>query len=162
MEDGRPDLPDGLVQIIDVGGEPFGLLVGRLGLRHQALQPDRRGEDPLDHVIVQVAGDAVAFFQDGYPVTVGAGLGQFEGQRDMPGESRRHVDVGVGEQPAVRTPAENERADTVARGDERNDHQRAAAPGQRIGRGNNGADQPVGVVAGRDLHDEFLGRGSRQ
>ncbi len=112
LEDRCADLADGLVQVVDVGGQPVPLL--RLtGARDQALQPDRRSEDPLDDVVVQVAGDAVALLQDGDAVAVGAGLGQLERQRYVPGETRRHVDVGVGEKPALGPPAEHERPDTL-------------------------------------------------
>ena len=58
VEDGGADLLDHLLQVVDALGEPVAH-IGAARPRNGALQSQADREQPLDHVVVQIAGNAV-------------------------------------------------------------------------------------------------------
>ena len=58
LEDGRADLGDGVVEVVDGLGDPFDDQVP-LGQARRALKTHADGVDALDDPVVQIAGDAV-------------------------------------------------------------------------------------------------------
>ena len=66
VEDRRPDVAHRLVELLDRRPHPA-RCPGVADLRQDALQAEPGGEDPLDHVVVQVAGDPVAVLEDVEP-----------------------------------------------------------------------------------------------
>ena len=62
LEDRRPDLPDGLVEVGHDSAEPLDVL-RPVRARGEALQAQSGREEPLDDVVVQVEGDPVPVLQ---------------------------------------------------------------------------------------------------
>ena len=94
LEDGRPDLGHRRVQVVDAAGEPFGRLrVLRLEGAAEAVQRQCRGEDPLDDVVVQVAGDPVPVGLHLEPPLALLGAGQLQDDRRAGGERREQLQV---------------------------------------------------------------------
>ena len=79
------------------------------------------GEQPLDHVVVQVGRDAVALVEHDDPLLLGPRLGQLDRQRGLVGEARGHVELLRPRTPAAR----RRRRPTAPRGPASS---RAAAP----------------------------------
>jgi len=85
VEDGGADVPHGLVELFH--GRPDlvgGLRVPDVGER--ALQAQAGGEDPLDHVVVEVARDPVTVISHIGPADRLLPGGQVQGQRGLVGE----------------------------------------------------------------------------
>ena len=68
---------------------------GRPRPRDRALQRQADGEQSLDHVVVQVACDAVAVGQDVEFPQMALSGGQLPGQRSLVGERGEHVELFV-------------------------------------------------------------------
>jgi hypothetical protein len=81
---------------LDRGQDP----VSALALGHaarDALQRQPGGEDALDHVVVQVRRDAVAFVEHRGALLLGTRFTQLDGDRGLVGEPGGHVEVLGGE-----------------------------------------------------------------
>lgn len=94
-EDRGPDRVDRGVQIVDQARELV-RLSGFLDAHADALQAQTDREDPLDHQVVQVAGDPVAVFEHRQALPVGGLPAELHSQRGMPGEGLDHLHVGLG------------------------------------------------------------------
>ena len=96
MEDGCPNLPDGVVEIGHKPVQPSddGLIVDQRG---QALHTQAGGEQPLDNVIMKVSSDSVPVLEHGEALLVCSGLDQLPGQGGLIGERFGHVLVGGSE-----------------------------------------------------------------
>ena len=90
-EDAGADLPDDLIEGVDVAVDPLG--GGRVAAGGVALQFHAEGEQFLDDMVVQVARDAVVVFGLGQRDLVGAGPGEFHGHGGVAGEGGGHVQV---------------------------------------------------------------------
>ena len=62
LEDGGADLGDGRIEIFNCFADPVYDYV-QIPEPHRALQRHADGKDPLDHPIVEVAGDSVAVIE---------------------------------------------------------------------------------------------------
>jgi hypothetical protein len=103
LEDRGADLPDGGVEVghgaeHTVGHRP------RPEPHGHAVQRQTCGEEPLDDVVVQVGGDAVAFVEHGGALLLGTGLGELDGDGALVGEAGGHVQVVGGERSASANP----------------------------------------------------------
>ena len=65
LEDGRADLGDGVVELVDGLGDPFDDQVP-FGEARRALEAHADGVDALDDPVVEIAGDAVAVVEDAH------------------------------------------------------------------------------------------------
>jgi hypothetical protein len=92
-EDGRPDVADGDVEVLDRGVDPVGDL---RPLREPGgpLQGEAGGEQPLDHRVVEVAGDALAILEHGHVLQPGVQAGVVDGDPGGAGECDRQLLVG--------------------------------------------------------------------
>src|SRR5579863_1584578 len=130
-EDAGADLVDDLVQGVNVAVDP---LRGRgVGAGGMALQSHPEGEQFLDDVVVQVAGDPVVVFGLGQGDLVGAGLDEFHRHGGVAGEGGGHVQVGAGVSRACGQSAQQQRAADLLAGHQRHDDQRAGTGAQRSG-----------------------------
>jgi hypothetical protein len=120
-EDRPPDLLDGAVQLVHVAADPLGQLRPD-HLSGHPLQPQPDREQPLDDLVVQVAGDPVAVFEDGQPLPVVLRAGELQGHRGLPGEHGHHQHVGVAERRRVLGLGDPQYAEHVLAGGQR--HQR--------------------------------------
>ncbi len=94
IEDGGADLADGPVQlldgVLDHVGDP--LAIGPGG-DHRALQAHAGGEEPLNHVVVQILCDPVAIGEDVEQAVLALLLGEFERHRGKIGHRFETGDV---------------------------------------------------------------------
>ena len=100
FEDRGANVADHTLQFIDGVGEAR-LHLRRAGPRDRALQGQTRGEQSLDDMVVQVAGDPFAVgdhVEFAHPML---GAGQLPGQGRLIGESRHHRQLLVGELPGA-------------------------------------------------------------
>jgi hypothetical protein len=103
LEDRRPDPGDGAVEFVDPLADA-GRHLGA-GLLQRAADPVQRQagrEDPLDDVVVQVAGDAVPVGLDLQAALAFPRPGQLEDHRGLGGEGRQQVEFIGGERFAPR------------------------------------------------------------
>ena len=107
VEDRGADLLNDLLKVVDTVGKPL-LHLGRACSRNGSLQCEADGEQALDDVIVQVAGDAVAVGQDVELAHLALRAGQLPRQRGLVGEGSHHVELvgaeGVSLRPAAAPP----------------------------------------------------------
>jgi nucleotide-binding universal stress UspA family protein len=121
LEDRGADLGDGVVEIADGPDDPVTRhRPGPQDLR-DALQRQARGEEPLDDVVVQVGGDAVAVVEHRGTLLLGAGAGELQGEGGLVGEAGAHVEVVVGERGPVADPGGDQHAVDLSRADQRHD-----------------------------------------
>ncbi len=111
------------------------LHLGSAGPRDGALKREADGEQPLDHVVVQVAGDAVAIGEDvelTHPALRG---GQLPRQRRLVGEGGHHVELLVGESVRLGRPQRYQDTGDGIGGAQRQHERRARALGMARDRG---------------------------
>jgi hypothetical protein len=94
-EDAGADALDDVVEGIGVAVDPF--CGSRVAAGGVALQFHAEGEQFLDDLVLQVAGDAVVVFRPGQQDLVGADPGELHGHGGVAGEAGGHVQVGLGE-----------------------------------------------------------------
>ena len=112
LEDGAPDVADGEVQVGHRLLQPAHHLGGG-GEHRGALQLQPGGEEPLDHAVVQVAGDPLAVGDDGELLPVGERRDPVQRQRGLVGEGDEQLALLV--VAAARGPARTARPGTRAR-----------------------------------------------
>ena len=95
LEDRRADARDRAVEFVHAARRGAAATSGRLGLQGAAepVQRQRGGEDPLDDVVVQVAGDAVAVGLHLQPALPLLGAGQLQDDGGLRGERRQQVEL---------------------------------------------------------------------
>ena len=92
LEDRAPDVADGVVEVVHGVPQPR-LQFGLLHLAADALQAHPGGEQPLDDLVVQVTGDALAVGQQGDVLPRPVRLVRLQRERRLPGED--HDEVGL-------------------------------------------------------------------
>ncbi len=126
LEDRNPDLLDGVVEVVD------GLLERRHGrgvvdAGNGRLDDEPGGEDLLDDVVMEVAGDARAVLQEQHPLLVAACLRQLQRHGGLVGERRRQLGVDVGERRSAPSTHHDQRASHLLPTEQRQDHHRSDA-----------------------------------
>ena len=122
VEDGGADLADDLLQIVDRSAQPL-LHRRRPGSGNGALQRQPDGEQPLDHMVVQVPGDPVPVGDDVEFVHPPLCGGQLPGQRGLIGECGHHVELFGAERDRFAVPYDDDDTGHRVRGAQRQ-HQR--------------------------------------
>jgi hypothetical protein len=107
-EDRGADLPNRVVELVDGACEALvnGLVVNGRG---NTLQAEASGEQSLNHVVVQVARNAVPILKDTESLLVGSRVAELQGDGRLTCESLRHVEVRVGEGRVRDDPASHDR-----------------------------------------------------
>src|SRR4029450_12016256 len=90
-----------------------------------ALQTEPCCEQPLDHVIMQVSGNAVPILQHPEPLLIGPSVAEFQGDGSLARESLGHVKVGFGEGRGRDDPARHGRTARTCFGPEGEGHRLA-------------------------------------
>ena len=125
LEDARPDLADRAVDVSD----PVLQLLHRsrmlTELHRRALETQTDGEQLLDHVVVQIAGDPIAILEHRDPLLVGARGCQFQSQTRMVGKGSRHGQVGRREARPPDVASDHHRPENRRRADQGQHHDRA-------------------------------------
>ena len=92
LEDGVADLADRVVDVTDRTGDPVSGAARREAGGH-ALERQARGEEPLDHVVVQVRGDPLALLEHERSLLLGTRLARVR-SRGRPGSRSRRPSAG--------------------------------------------------------------------
>ena len=92
VEDRSADLLNDVLEIVDTARKSL-LHFGRARSGNRPLKREPDGEEALDDVIVQIAGDAVAVCQDAHLAHLALRAGQLPRQRRLVGEGGHHVEL---------------------------------------------------------------------
>ena len=112
----------------------------------QSLHPQAGAEQPLDHRVVQIAGDPVALLEQREPPLVVLRAGHLERERRLVAEGARGGPVDVVERPLT---GDNEQGQRIGAQRDRNDeHCGGAAAEQRERHVGIGAAQRLGAFEG--------------
>ena len=117
-------LDDG-VQVVDASAQSL-LHLGRTRARDGALQRKSDREEPLNDMVVQIAGDAIAVGQDVQLTHPALRYRQLPGQRRLIGERGHHVELLGGERTRAAAPQDHQHAGDRL-GGAQGQHQRRSA-----------------------------------